>query len=195
MSSARFGRFSPAAATVALVLVVGIGLASCSNSSSDGAAPKAKGPTTTAAPGSTAGGGANGKATTTSGLAKTPSSTTTPKVEPGEKAFTGEVPGQSTDAAISFVRGTDTIRSFAVQGLVVTCRPLKGYAEERTETIDIAIPNVAVAADGTVDYVGKEKYLPKLVGNFTAQGRFSGGLTISYEQDGWVCGGEYSFVI
>lgn len=191
----RRGASAAFAAAAITVLVLG----GCSkDKGSDGAATTttgAKVTTTTGAGDATATTKAGGTATTAAG-ATTTASTAPPTTASGPAStFSGTVPGASDGANVSFERSGSALRSFAVKDLEVTCNPKTGSAGPTTRTIDVTVDSMPVAADGTVDYVGGAPYHPELQGNFTDDGRFSGGLYLSYEADGKVCGGEFSFVL
>ena len=123
---------------------------------------------------------------------KPPSSTSTTEVVAGE-SFGGAIDGQDGGIDIAFTKADGVIRNFAVRDLEIQCQPLAG-GEATTRTIDVVLDRVPVGADGMVDYVDEEAaFAPQLSGSFADDGRFIGGLYLSQELDGSVCGGEFTF--
>ena len=121
-----------------------------------------------------------------------PVASTTTEVVAGE-AFGGAIDGQDGGIDIAFTKADGVIRNFAVRDLEIQCQPLAG-GEATTRTIDVVLDRVPVGADGMVDYVDEDAaFAPQLSGSFADDGRFIGGLYLSQELDGSVCGGEFTF--
>lgn len=181
---------------IALAVVAALAVGGCSKSD-DAAGPNATSTTTKGRPAAT---------TTTGGPSKTtapggPTGTTTPSgpatpttLAPGERPFAGSLDGRP-DTAVTFVRG-DGLRDFEAKGIEVTCNRTDNKGGPTTRTVDVKLPEVPVAADGSVDFTAeKAPYSPQLQGSFDARGRFLGGLYLSGQSDGEVCGAEVTFVV
>ena len=123
-----------------------------------------------------------------------PVQTTTTEVVTGE-SFGGAIDGQAAGIDISFTKADGAIRNFTVRNLDIQCLPLDD-GEATTRTIDVVLDQVPVGADGMVDYTDEDAdFAPQLSGSFADDGRFIGGLYLSQEVDGSVCGGEFTFVL
>ncbi|CAN5493750.1 hypothetical protein BH10ACT1_BH10ACT1_34960 [soil metagenome] len=164
-----------------------------SDSDSDGASPKK---TTTTAEVSTSTTDAPTTTTTTAAKPATTTTTTTAPGGPGDagpRDFAGPVDGQPESVEVTFTRDGGIV-DFSVSGLEIQCQPLdNGDASTRPTKVTIAA--APIAADGSVQFTAKgSKYEPSLSGSFTPEGSFAGGLYLSGEDDGSVCGGEFTFI-
>ena len=164
----------------------------------------AGGPTTTApgasttetVPGSPGGGapGGGGPTTTVAGGGRTPPPTKPDPNAPPPKEYQGPFDDQSPGTNISFQRGAE-VSSVEIKGLEVTCEPKDNTGESRTDTIDLRFPEVPVRGDSSVDLTLVDSpYKPSLSGSFGADGTFSGSVFLTYDKDGYACGGEYPFI-
>ncbi len=98
------------------------------------------------------------------------------------------------DSTLTMAESDGAINRFAVQDLVVDCFPLEGGAEQQTRTVDVSIEDVPVDDDGMVDHNDPDApYSPVLSGLFNDDGEFIGSLELRSEQDGYLCGGEFTF--
>ncbi len=137
--------------------------------------------------------------TSTPKPATTPSTaTTTTAVEkpanPTEPTdFAGRVDGQKSSVKVTFTRNSG-IKNFVVSGLAILCQPLDN-GDSSTRATRVSIPSAEIRADGSVEHSETSaKYRPTLSGTFTPDGSFAGGLYLSGEDDGSVCGGEFTFI-
>ncbi|MCU1498454.1 MAG: hypothetical protein JWM47_2407 [Acidimicrobiales bacterium] len=177
------------AAVVAAGLLV-LGLPGCSSDGNDDGARADPSSTTEAAGRSTT--TAADRATTT-----VPATTTTtagvPVLPPGATRYAGPVDGQQAGVEVSFTRD-GAITDFEVGGLSMDCQPLTS-GEPSTRSTTVSIAEVAVSASGAVSHIEEDaRYRPSLTGSFTPDGSFAGGLYLSGEDDGFVCGGEFTFI-
>jgi hypothetical protein len=101
--------------------------------------------------------------------------------------------GDEDDSTLTVAESDDSIHRFAVEGLVVDCFPL-GAGEQETRTVDVTMEDVPVGEGRMVDHGEPElPYSPVLSGLFTDDGEFIGSLELSSEEDGFLCGGEFTF--
>lgn len=182
-----------------MALLLTVGAVACS---SDSGSEDAAGSSTTTEADATA---STTTTTTTSGEATTTSTaaaedpTTTAATEPADpnappsQDYSGAIDGQDGGTTISFERGAE-VSSVEVRGLEVTCEPIDNTGATRTETVDLSFPDVVVAEDGSVEVAKPDDELaPSLTGVFTADGTFTGSIFLSFERDGYACGGDYPF--
>lgn len=173
------------------VLVAGaivLGAVGCS-SDSDGT-PK----TTTTKPSATPSTSTTPSETTATPLATTSTTTAAKPVNPaGPTDYAGRVDGQKSAVKVTFTRNAG-IKNFVVSGLAILCQPLDN-GDSSTRATKVSIPAAEIRADGSVEHTETgAKYKPTLSGTFTPDGSFAGGLFLSGEDDGSVCGGEFTFI-
>ncbi|QXC59603.1 hypothetical protein KSP35_14560 [Aquihabitans sp. G128] len=180
---------------LALVGALAVAAAGCS-SDSDSAGSKKTTTTTSAAKPSKATTTSTTEAPSTTSTTAAKATTTTAKpVDPsgGPQAYSGPVDGQDAKVQVTFTRDGD-IKDFVVSGLEIACQPLDN-GDSSTRATKVAIPLAEVKADGSVEHTEEgSKYHPDLSGSFTPDGSFAGGLYLSGEDDGSVCGGEFTFI-
>jgi len=132
-------------------------------------------------------------APTTTGLVGTTSTTVVAPAPTGPQDYRGAIDGQDKDKVVTFTRDGD-ITDFVVTGLSIECQPLKA-GEPTTRATRVTIPKATVKGDGSVEHTESgSKYKPTLTGSFTKDGSFAGGLYLSGQDDGYVCGGEFTFI-
>ncbi len=158
--------------------------------------------TTTTAPSSTTTTDPVGTTTSpavTSAPPTTPSPTTpspTTASEPGAprpQDYSGPVDDQPEGTTVAFVR-SGSVTGFEVRDLEVECQPLAADGEAMSRQVSVAIAEAPIAADGTVAFTeGSATLKPSLSGSFAADGAFVGSLFLTGEDDGFVCGGEFTF--
>lgn len=171
---------------VATLLVVALGSVGCSKNSDGAKAPRKTATTVTSRTSTT------GSPETTSTV---PGVTTAPidPTAPAPVAYSGRIDGQPTTAQVTFVL-TDALERVEVKDLTIECQPLDGQAEPETRTIGLSFPRATIAKGRTVSVsLGSARMKPSLSGSFSADNAFSGALFLSGEDDGFVCGGEFTF--
>ena len=176
------------------VLVAGaivLGAVGCS-SDSDGTPKPTK--TTTTKPAASPSTATTPSETTAAPLATTSTTTAVKPVNPTWPAhYAGRVDGQKSSVKVTFTRNVG-IQNFVVSGLAILCQPLDN-GDSSTRATKVSIPSADIRADGSVEHTETgAKYKPTLSGTFTADGSFAGGLFLSGEDDGSVCGGEFTFI-
>lgn len=122
------------------------------------------------------------------------SSTTVAPTPPGAgpTAYAGVVDGQE-GATVRFTRDGG-IEGFEVRGLSVTCQPLAATGDSKERTVSVTIDAAPLTADGSIDHTEETANLrPSLSGAFADDGTFTGGIFLTGEDDGFVCGGEFTF--
>lgn len=173
---------------VALVVAPSV-IVACSSDGSDGATGGSTtvDPVTDVSSGGSSVSGPDGTDTTTVEVPTTP---TTEAVQ--GKVFTGTLGNEDgTGVELSFVRTDGAIRNLTIRGLEVSCYDTGAADDVPTEVVDIVLPEVAVAADGSVEHTDPSNpWQPALQGSFDAEGRFLGNLFLNREADGKVCGGD-----
>ena len=178
----------------ALVIVaIALSTAGC-GSNSDGSVQPTKNTTTEHAPTTTI---RRAGTTSTSTSASASGATTTAAVsDPGRGgpiAYAGRVDGQKSAVKVAFTRNTG-IENFVVSGLVIVCQPLDN-GDSSSRVTRVSIPRAELRADGSIEHTETSaKYRPTLSGTFTPDGSFAGGLFLSGEAAGSVCGGEFTFL-
>ena len=177
----------------ALVIVaVTLSAAGC-GSNSDGSVQPTKNTTTEPAPTTTI--RRAGTTSTSTSASASGATTTTAVSDPGRGgpiAYAGRVDGQKSAVKVTFTRNTG-IENFVVSGLVIVCQPLDN-GDSSSRVTKVSIPRAELRADGSIEHTETSaKYRPTLSGTFTPDGSFAGGLFLSGEDDGSVCGGEFTF--
>lgn len=138
-------------------------------------------------------GGGEPPQTTTTADDGPPSTTASTEAPRAPSSYAGLVAGQAADSDVTFTRGAG-IEDFKVSGLAIECQPLAPTGDAKSRTVDVAIDAAPVAADGSVMFTQTDAtYDPSLSGSFAADGTFAGGLFLSGESEGFVCGGEFAF--
>ena len=175
------------------VLVAGavvLGAAACS-SESDGTPKPTK--TTTTKPAATPSTAATPSETTAAPPATTSTTVVKPANPAGPTDYAGRVDGQKTSVKVTFTRNGG-IKNFVISGLAILCQPLDN-GDSSSRATKVSIPSADIRADGSVEHTETgAKYKPTLSGTFTADGSFAGGVFLSGEEDGSVCGGEFTFI-
>lgn len=177
----------------ALVIVaITLSTAGC-GSNSDGSVQPTKNTTTEPAPTTTI--RRAGTTSTSTSASASGATTTTAVSDPGRGgpiAYAGRVDGQKSAVEVTFTRNTG-IENFVVSGLVIVCQPLDN-GDSSSRVTKVSIPRAELRADGSIEHTETSaKYRPTLSGTFTPDGSFAGGLFLSGEDDGSVCGGEFTF--
>ncbi len=179
------GSAARGAIAVLAVVLAPVVMVACS-SKSDGADKPDRTSTTAAA-----------RTSTSSTTAPRPSTTVTTTV-PGTRTgtgptnFAGQLDGQKARA--TFTRTSAGIENFEVVGLAIQCQPIDNSAPSSRAT-RVTIQLAPIKADGSVETTATAaKYKPTLSGSFTPQGTFAGGLFLSGQDSGSVCGGEFTFI-
>ena len=183
-------------AVVALMIVaIGLSAGGCGSNGGGSAQPTK---TSTTEPGlTTTIRRAGTTSTSTSTTASTSGATTTTAVfapgRGGPIAYAGSVDGQKSAVKVAFTRNAG-IENFVVSGLVIVCQPLDN-GDSSSRVTRVSIPRAELRADGSIEHTETSaKYRPTLSGTFTPDGSFAGGLFLSGEDDGSVCGGEFTFL-
>ena len=179
----------------ALVIVaIALSTAGC-GSNGDGSVQPTKNTTTEPAPTTTIRRAGTTSTSTTTTASASGATTTTAVSDPGRGgpiAYAGRVDGQKSAVKVAFTRNAG-IENFVVSGLVIVCQPLDN-GDSSSRVTKVSIPRAELRADGSIEHTETSaKYRPTLSGTFTPDGSFAGGLFLSGEDDGSVCGGEFTF--
>lgn len=179
----------------ALVAVTALLLAGCSGDSDETSPERTAITAQTTVSDSTASEPADTEpAETTTTVTDEPGTTATTVVPGGPVAYTGVVDGQDAKVVVTFTKGAG-IDGFEVSGLSIECQPLAPNGAAQSRTVDVAIAEAPIAADGSVMFTQADAaYEPSLSGSFAADGTFAGGLFLSGERGDFVCGGEFVFI-
>ncbi|HEX2574829.1 MAG TPA: hypothetical protein VHK88_00680 [Aquihabitans sp.] len=130
--------------------------------------------------------------TTTTAAATTTTAAPTPGA-PGPRDYRGVVDGQDPEVPVRFVRGAG-IEDLEVEDLAIECQPLDNTGDLQERTTDVSFDQVPISGSGSVEaMLDDEPLRPSLSGSFADDGTFTGALFLSGEDDGFVCGGEFTF--
>lgn len=182
-------RLRSVGAGAVLVVVLAVAAIGCSSDGgSDDAAPERTTTTEAEAPTTSI---TEAVATTTEAPATTTTVAPTPPGD-GPTAYEGVIDGQE-DATVSFTRDGG-IEAFEVRGLAVECQPLDVTGEPKARTVSVTIAAAPLTADGSISHTEEDANLaPTLSGAFADDGTFAGGVFLTGEDDGFVCGGDFTF--
>lgn len=169
----------------ALVVVPALAVA-CSSDGSDGGS----GASTSVDPVTDGSSGGSSPAGPDATVVEVPTTPTTEAVEgPTLSGEIGNADGSKVE--ISFVRTDGAMRNLTIRGLAVDCYSTEGSDDLPTQTVDLVLPEVEVAADGSVEHTDPSNpWQPAVRGRFEADGRFLGNIFLNLEADGKVCGGD-----
>lgn len=182
-----FGPWVALVAVAALLVMAAVGCSS--DGGSDDAAPER---TATTEDGAVTTSTVDATTTTTADAAVTSTTATPTPPGDGPTDYAGFIDGQE-EATVTFVRD-DGIEAFEVRDLAVECQPLEVTGEPETKTISVAIAAAPLTADGSISHTEDDADLkPTLSGAFADDGTFAGGVFLTGEDDGFVCGGDFTF--